>query len=704
MSKTITIGGDRVGSGDKMTTNLHGYPTTTHDLSYVWKSSMTNGTIVPFMTELMTNGDEMHLNLDTILRSHPSAGAIFGTFKVQLDVFKIPIRFYNRALHNNKKGIGTKMNSIFLPQMEITARTPDLTQPNPNQQQISPDSLLHYLGISGIGRPNDTANPSDETITRQFSALSLLSYWDCVANYYVNQQEGIGKVCSADVALNVSITDIGRVGIGGSISSETWLLSGSSSQNAFLIQGQNGGTAPQVISALWITGTGLVPGSLQFQVGEGAIGGGGVITVDPNYTQDTDIGTRIPGAKMLYAANGTWAQLWIPSATFNTAALWYYIISNNTGAAVLPSDTTPSTVSRRVVIEDYDLTAIDDMREAILAAPLSTPFIIEDGVAMPWQATVGNLKNPSGDFLDSYSKAVFGGLALKCYQSDRFNNWLNSDWVDSITAASNINVSGGTLSMDMLNIQQKIYNYLNRVVLSGNSYKDWQEATYAHIGFGNLEIPEWLGGMSTEFVFDEVVSTATAGDSSSIQPLGTLAGRGVQRGKHSSKISCVATEPCLCMGLISITPRLDYSQGVKWFYRHKTMDDLRKPELSGIGFQDLLTDEFAAWDTQVDSSGNLTYTAVGKQPAWIEYTTNQNEVHGNFVANGSEEFMVLNRRYEPDADGITTKIKDVTTYIYPGKFSAAWGTEELTYQHFWVQIGVDLKMERVMSNVIIPIL
>ena len=40
------------------------------------------------------------------------------------------------------------------------------------------------------------------------------------------------------------------------------------------------------------------------------------------------------------------------------------------------------------------------------------------------------------------------------------------------------------------------------------------------------------------------------------------------------------------MGIISLTPRIDYSQGNKWDVTLDTMDDLHKPSLDEIGFRE----------------------------------------------------------------------------------------------------------------------
>ena len=47
--KKVTIGGNRLGSGKKMKAEIRGFERSTHDLSYVWRSTMASGTLVPFM-------------------------------------------------------------------------------------------------------------------------------------------------------------------------------------------------------------------------------------------------------------------------------------------------------------------------------------------------------------------------------------------------------------------------------------------------------------------------------------------------------------------------------------------------------------------------------------------------------------------------------------------------------------------------------
>ena len=124
------------------------------------------------------------------------------------------------------------------------------------------------------------------------------------------------------------------------------------------------------------------------------------------------------------------------------------------------------------------------------------------------------------------------GLCLKTYNSDLLQNWINTEWIDGVTGINEISavdVSDGKLTMDALNLSQKIYNMLNRIAVSGGTYRDWLETVFTGGNYmERCETPMFEGGMSTEIVFQEVISNSASGG----QPWGTLAGRGYDTGKQ----------------------------------------------------------------------------------------------------------------------------------------------------------------------------
>ena len=131
-----------------------------------------------------------------------------------------------------------------------------------------------------------------------------------------------------------------------------------------------------------------------------------------------------------------------------------------------------------------------------------------------------------------------GGLVLKTYDSDIFNNWVKTDWIDGENGISKVTAlkpdEDGTITMDALNLQQKVYNMLNRIAVSGGTYRDWLETVYtAGRYLDRPETPVFQGGMSQMIEFDEVV--ATTGNTEG-QVLGELAGRGYARQPNTNSI------------------------------------------------------------------------------------------------------------------------------------------------------------------------
>ena len=336
----------------------------------------------------------------------------------------------------------------------------------------------------------------------------------------------------------------------------------------------------------------------------------------------------------------------------------------------------------------YDLSEIDDMRESILAAgrgawEANCPFIT---------AITKTIIDPNkGDTKNNIPVSAFPmvGLVLKTYQSDINTNWVNTEWIDGetgINAITAIDTSGGSFTLDTLNLAKKVYTMLNRIAVSDGSYNAWIQTVYTSGGLNHVETPIYLGGSSLEIEFQEVVNNSGTED----QPLGTMAGRGTATNHKGGNIIFKADEPGYLFCITSITPRVDYFQGNDWDIYLNTMDDIHKPQLDGIGFQDRL---YKNVNANVDQIRDLE-KSIGKQPAWIEYMTNVNKTYGNFALIENEGWMCLNR--------IFGEINSYTTYVQPHLYNNIFADTDLTAQNFWIQIAFDTKPRRVMSAKVIP--
>ena len=195
-------------------------------------------------------------------------------------------------------------------------------------------------------------------------------------------------------------------------------------------------------------------------------------------------------------------------------------------------------------------------------------------------------------------------MLLKTYDSDIFNNWVQTDWIDGaggITEITSIDITAndGKLTMDTLNLAKKVYDMLNRIAVSGGTYQDWIQTVYTNDYIERSETPIYEGGFSSEIIFQEVISNSATEN----EPLGTLAGRGQNTGLKGGTVKIKIDEPSYIIGIVSITPRIDYSQGNRFDVDLDTLDDLHKPALDAIGFQDLTTNKMAWWDAKLTADG-----------------------------------------------------------------------------------------------------
>lgn len=677
-----TLGGDRLRSESKMEVYLPNFGRSSHNVGKIIRTSQACGTIVPYWCQIGLDGTTFYIDITTKVKTLPTTGPVFGSFKHQIDVFVIPIRLYIAALHNNALGVGLNMSKVLLPCFQAMSANTSIYENDTNRGQVNPSSLLSYLGIKGFG------HSEVNQCLRRFPAMFNLAYWDIFKNYYANKQEENAYVITGIDHIWKSI----QIGNGYSWD-VTWNTNLAPTYDA----------KPTNEKPLYI--------KLEFEekISPEEVNEIQFLTNNPNIPTVVSNGITKLGDTFVFERTDPDAPgIKEPDNPRKATNIYMYKIKKDVKFAFKISATSGKQLitmpdNQKIKLTSFPLKNIDDERTTILAAATTSAYTL-DPAKMPYAAAIGVIELPSHDRTKEYfsSSAWYSqaGLAVKTYLSDRFNNWLNTEWIDGTTGGINaitaVDVTDGKLTMDALILQKKIFNMLNRVAITDGTYQAWREATYGIRSATLPESPIFCGGMQSEIAFDEIVSNSATDE----EPLGTLAGRGVAtmyKSGRGLKIKC--TEPSMIMALGSITPRIDYSQGNKWWTRLESMDDFHKPTLDAIGFQELITEEAAAWNTAVEDNYDPTYQSLGKQPSWIEYTTDVNETYGEFAAGMPLAFMCLNRVYEEGENG---SIKNSSTYIDPTIYNNIFAESRLSSQNFWVQVAFDVTARRVMSAKQIP--
>lgn len=633
------IGKNTIGDNNKMSVSLHEYNMSTHDLSTIVRNTQSPGTLVPNLCLVAQKGDTFDIDIDSNVLTHPTTGPLFGSFKLEHHVYTGPVRLYNSWLHNNRTKIGLNMEQVKLPQLKVNIKTLSDTPSHEEKQwkQVNPSCLLAYLGIRGYA---NTPKSGEKTVSK--NALPILTYFDIFKNYYANTQE------------------------------ENFYMIGTSPKMTIQINGETIPDQDNIPSAL------------------GEINSNSAIILTPKTITKEEIRFRLKTSQNAreqivevddlgdWDATGSSIRI----ETTKVMSTWYITAIYST---------------KRTSLEKYPLENLDTIRDKILLTPGDTVFDISNE-SMSVAPFTNFAKRTAQENLNT-SNAQYG-LCLKTYNSDVYQNWINTEWIEGVTGineASAVDVADGKLTMDALNLAQKVYNFLNRIAISGGTYRDWLETVYTGGNYmERCETPMFEGGVSQEIVFQEVISNSASQD----EPLGTLAGRGVTTGRQKGgHIRIKVTEPCYIMCICSITPRIDYGQGNTWDTYLETMNDWHKPALDGIGYQDSLNGERAWWTDYLSDGPLVAKTAAGKTVAWINYMTNVNRTFGNFAPGMPESFMVLNRNYSMSSTG---QIEDLTTYIDPVKFNYIFADTNLDAMNFWVQTKFDIKVRRLISAKQIP--
>ena len=630
MAVVRTLGKNTLGDNNKMKIAMRDYDMSTHDISTVFRSSIGVGMLVPFCKILCQKGDIIDINLINKTLSQPTLGPLFGSFKLQHFMFFGGFRLYNSWLHNNRTGIGMKMSDIKLPMM--LALTKGTT--SEAETSISSSALYKYLGLSKARR---TGTSSTQGILK--NGVPLLLYLDIFKNFFANTQEknfymlrgGLSRLSIGPNIYKVPIENIGlyptnNTDVGSFDESSDWTKYW---ENVKVLGRKNGSEVLTTMAKLTSNPTTKI------------------ITIDKVLSVITEI------VNVEFDKNIT-----------------KYIKTN---------------------LKQYDLKLLDQIRDVILHKKGNETLTLYGANLNATNNGSEELQKMFDDLADAQSNKL-GGMLLKTYDSDIFNNWIQTDWIDGaggIAEITSIDISAneGKLTMDALNLQQKVYNMLNRIAVSGGTYRDWLETVYtAGKYLDRPETPVFIGGMTQYIEFDEVISKSATETAYGSQPLGDIAaiGRG---GKplNNGHIHYQCEEPGYIMGLVAITPMIDYSQGNDFDLNLQTIDDLHKPALDGIGYQDLIQEQMVG-ETSVYEGGStlksIKHLAANKTVAWIDYMTNYNRTFGDFAVGEALDFMVLNRRYDVGDDNT---IKDLTTYIDPQKYIEIFADTDLTSQNFWVQ-------------------
>lgn len=253
--------------------------------------------------------------------------------------------------------------------------------------------------------------------------------------------------------------------------------------------------------------------------------------------------------------------------------------------------------------------------------------------------------------------------------------------------------SGNSVTINQLREAVRLQMWLENNARGGSRYI---EQLLSHFGVissdARLQRPEYLGGFSSDLQFSEVIQTSESTENSS---QGNQTGHGFAL--NGSKIGRkYFDEHGYIFVIMSIRPQNGYFQGIPKDFTKMDNLDFYFPEFQHLGEQEIKEREIYY------SGNNSDDETFGYVPRYSEYKTCFNRVCSDF--RDSMDYYHMARKFSspPVLGDKFVKVdesSDELDRVFPVLQDAETGKE---YQHYWFNIGFNLKVSRKMSRYGIP--
>lgn len=208
--------------------------------------------------------------------------------------------------------------------------------------------------------------------------------------------------------------------------------------------------------------------------------------------------------------------------------------------------------------------------------------------------------------------------------------------------------STGALSIRDLRESSALQRYAERSLKYGNRYEEFIQREFGiSPRDSRIQRPEYLGGGRGLLNISEVLQTAESTDTG----VGTMRGHGIGA-ITQRRIKFRSPEHGIIIGLLSIRPKVVYTQGIDREFLKRSRLDFFTPELANIGMQEVLTQEIFATSSNKSS-------VFGYSDRYQEYRYHKPIVTGEFRGNLNFWNMALEFANQPE---LNSEFVDMSTY------------------------------------------
>lgn len=259
-------------------------------------------------------------------------------------------------------------------------------------------------------------------------------------------------------------------------------------------------------------------------------------------------------------------------------------------------------------------------------------------------------------------------------------------WLDP-NGTLKVDTSQLGVNINDLRTSNALQRWFERNARGGSRYI---EQILSHFGVrssdARLQRPQFLGGGRMPISVSEVLQTSSTDETS---PQANMAGHGISAGVNNG-FKHYFEEHGYIIGIMSITPRSGYQQGVPRDFTKFDNMDFYFPEFAHLSEQEIKNKEIYLSDDVNYNEGTFGYT-----PRYAEYKYKASESHGDF--RGNLAYWHLNRIFA-DKPNLNT------TFVECNPSNRVFATSETEDDKFWVQLYQDVRALRLMPKYGTPML
>ena len=205
--------------------------------------------------------------------------------------------------------------------------------------------------------------------------------------------------------------------------------------------------------------------------------------------------------------------------------------------------------------------------------------------------------------------------------SDNIVNFEDNSEIPADVRQTLVGVATSGFTINDFRSVNSLQRWLESNFRQGIKYRDQIKSHFGvDVKFDELDMPEFLGGVSQYINIDQINQTTET----STSPLGAFAGQGSAIGAQKSTIKRYFDEHGFVIGIISITPTPVYSQQLPKLFTKTGNLDYYFPEFGHIGFQPVPLRELCPH--QLDDFNSV----LGYQRPFYDYLQALDSVHGLF--------------------------------------------------------------------------